>query len=102
MAKHTPQQWQELVKLQQQSELSVTDFCREHTLVPKSFYYHQSKALKREATSGFSQAIIKPDIPAPKPQKEQTITLATSIGDLVFPAQISPTIIIDVIKGLQS
>ena len=102
MARNTPLQWQELVKLQQQSELSVTDFCREHTLVPKSFYYHQSKSLKSEATSGFSQAIIKPDIPAPKAQKGQTITLATSIGDLVFPAQISPTIIIDVIKGLQS
>ena len=102
MARHTPQQWQELVKLQQQSELSVTDFCREHTIVPKSFYYHQSKALKSEAASGFSQAIIKPDVTAPITQKGQTITLATSIGDLVFPAQISPRIIIDVIKGLQS
>ena len=102
MEKHTPQQWQEIVKLQQQSELSVTDFCRKHTIAPKSFYYHQSKALKSEATSGFSQAIIKPAIPAPKAQKGQTITLATSIGDLVFPAQISPTIIIDVIKGLQA
>lgn len=102
MARHTPQKWQELVKLQQQSELTITDFCREHTLVPKSFYYHQSKALKSEATSGFSQAIIKPDIPAPIAQKGQTITLATSIGDLVFPAQIPPKIIIDIIKGLQS
>ena len=102
MARNTPLQWQELVKLQQQSELSVTDFCRKHTIVPKSFYYHQSKALKSEATSGFSQAIIKPDIPATIAQKGQTITLVTSIGDLVFPAQISPTIIIDVIKGLQS
>jgi len=73
MAKHTPQQWQEIVKLQQQSELSVTDFCRKHTIASKSFYYHQSKALKSEVTSGFSQAIIKPDIPAPIAQKGQTI-----------------------------
>ncbi len=102
MARHTPQQWQELVKLQQQSELSVTDFCRKHTIVPKSFYYHQSKALKNEQAPVFSQAIIKSDIPVPIAQKEQTITLATSIGDLVFPARIPPQIIIDVTKGLQS
>ena len=101
MAKLTSQQWQELVKLQQQSGLSVTDFCREHTIVPKSFYYHQNKASKSEAF-GFSQAIIKPEVSASIVPKGQTITLATSVGDLIFPAQIYPQIIIDVIKGLQS
>ena len=101
MARFTPQQWQELVKLQQQSGLSVTDFCREHTIVPKSFYYHQDKTSKN-APLGFSQVIIKPDISAYRAPKGQTITLVTQAGDLIFPAQISSHIIVDVIKGLQS
>ncbi|MBL4799449.1 MAG: hypothetical protein JKY50_18755 [Oleispira sp.] len=101
MARFTPQQWQELVKLQQQSRLSVTDFCREHTILPKSFYYHQNKASKND-TLGFSQAIIKPDISAFRATKGQTITLVTQAGDLIFPAQISSLIVVDVIKGLLS
>lgn len=101
MARHTPQQWQELVQQQKRSSLSVTAFCREHNLSTKSFYHHRTKAAQTKPTA-FSEVIVKQEVDLKSPIKSQTITLATSVGDLVFPAQIYPQIIIDVIKGLQS
>ncbi len=101
MAKHSPQQWQELVQQQKLSRLSAAAFCREHNLSTKLFYHHRTKAAQAR-TSVFSEVIVKEKTSKPSPIKSQTITLATSVGDLVFPAQISPQIIIDVIKGLQS
>ncbi len=100
MAKHTPQQWQELVQQQKLSSLSAADFCREHNISTNSFYHHRAKATQARPTS-FSEVLIKQNTSNPSPIKSQSITLATSVGDLVFPAQISPQIIIDVIKGLQ-
>ncbi|MBM7074402.1 hypothetical protein JQC92_20650 [Shewanella sp. 202IG2-18] len=101
MARHTPQHWQELVQQQKLSSLSAAAFCREHNLSTKSFYHHRAKAAQTKPTA-FSEVIVKQNISTSSPIKSQTITLATSVGDLVFPAKIYPQIIIDVIKGLQS
>ncbi len=101
MARHTLQQWQDLVQQQRLSKLSVADFCREHKISTQSFYRYSSRAY-RTKNDAFSEVIVKQEVDPKSAIKSQTITLATSVGDLVFPAQISPQIIIDVIKGLQS
>ncbi|MCL1078891.1 IS66 family insertion sequence hypothetical protein [Parashewanella spongiae] len=97
--RRTPEQWQVLIRQQSESGLTVTAFCRKHKLAISCFYTHKKKSKQQ---SSFTQAVVTTASAPPIPAQQPVIKLETKIGDLIFPAQISPQIIIDVIKGLQS
>ncbi|MBM7072150.1 hypothetical protein JQC92_08925 [Shewanella sp. 202IG2-18] len=97
--RRTPEQWQALIKQQGESELTVTAFCRKHKLAISCFYTHKAK-LKQ--SSSFAQAVVTAEPAKPIVVQSSVIKLETKVGDVIFPASISPKIIIAVIRGLQS
>lgn len=53
--KRTAAQWQQLIQAQQESDLTVSQFCSEHKLAPSNFYaqrnkYRQPKGQTKEDT----------------------------------------------------
>ena len=75
--KYNKQQWAEFINGQQQSNLSIAAFCREHDISIKRFYYHRSQHMKRCMPSAFIQA--KP--PSAKPAISTTqLTLQCGRG----------------------
>jgi len=85
--KYNKQQWAEFINGQQQSNLSIAAFCREHDISIKRFYYHRSQHMKRCMPSAFIQA--KP--PSAKPAISTTqLTLQCGRGQLRLPSDVSP------------
>jgi len=41
--RRTPQEWHQIIEAQQVSNLSIADFCRQHTLNPSTFYLQRKK-----------------------------------------------------------
>ncbi|WP_462153426.1 IS66 family insertion sequence element accessory protein TnpA [Pseudoalteromonas piscicida] len=71
MPKHkTAQQWFTLIEQQALSGLSVTDFCQQHKLSTKSFYYHRAKHHKKKAPQKSQSSFVtaQPAVPAPASQ----------------------------------
>lgn len=102
MAKRkTLEQWLALINKQQHSELTVRDFCRENRISASCFYTYKAK-LKSHSQTGFSQAIIQPVSQPSAIQPQQAIALTMAVGELTFPAQTPSSLIVDIIKGLQS
>ena len=81
--------------------MTIAEFCRMYNVTPKSFHSHK-KRRPEQTISAFAKAVLPQELPTQRQSKEASITLVTSVGELIFPAQISPNVIIDVIKGLQS
>ena len=97
--RRTPEQWQALIKQQSESGLTVTAFCRQHKLAISCFYTHKARA---KPSFCFAQAMVTTEQTKPIPVQHPVIKLETKVGDVIFPASIASSIIIDVIKGLQS
>lgn len=81
--KYNKQQWAEFINGQQQSDLSIADYCREHDISIKRFYYHRSQHMKHCKPSAFIQA---------KPPSIRTtqLTLQCGRGQLQLPSDVSP------------
>ncbi len=77
--KRTKQQWLDLLVLQQQSELSIAQFCRDHDLSVKAFYARRSNWLKSQhpEQSSFSKVVVAEN---PKPVTMPAPALTLSIG----------------------
>ncbi|WP_157757219.1 IS66 family insertion sequence element accessory protein TnpA [Pseudoalteromonas piscicida] len=72
MPKHkTAQQWFTLIEQQALSGLSITDFCQQHNLSTKSFYYHRAKHHKKKAPQKSQSSFVaaQPAVPAPVPSR---------------------------------
>lgn len=78
--RRSKQQWLELIQAQQDSELSISDFCREHDIAVKYFYSRRSDLLKPEIPeadvepSSFSQVVV-----ADRPKPASTV-LSLNVG----------------------
>ena len=99
--KRKPEEWRELINKQQQSGLTISTFCRENNVSTSCFYAYRAQ-LTQAAKPEFIQAVTAPEPQTSTAPTTLTITLVTQAGDLIFPAQIPPNIIVDVIKGLHS
>jgi len=51
MNKPTKQQWLDFIDEQKQSDLSITEFCRNKNISADNFYYHRSRLLKKSNTN---------------------------------------------------
>jgi len=58
--RRTKKQWLELLEQQQQSGLSVAEFCRTRDLNPKNFYYHIKR--QRSAAEPTAPAFVRADL----------------------------------------
>jgi hypothetical protein len=70
MPKHkTAQQWLQLIEQQELCGLSITDFCQQHNLSTKSFYYHRAKHHKKELPQKHQSSFV-----AAKPAASESVS----------------------------
>lgn len=96
--KHNKQQWQALIKEQQQGNLSIAAFCRENNIKVKYFYYHRSQYLKNIKPSPFVRA-SPPNTKVPDDQSA-SLTLRWGSGQLHLPADVSTAWLASLMKAL--
>jgi len=96
-AKHN---WPDLLAYQQESGLTVADFCSINKISPSSFYLNKQRSTKGNS---FVEAKVVRQISEEVTQitsPSQVITLAAKSIELSFPDTISPDFLVSVIKGL--
>lgn len=91
------EQWRALIEKQEASGESVTAFCQQHGLTPKTFW-NRRKAL-READQGKGMVVV-----APPASSASTSTGAMAVSwhgvELVLPASASPTWVAQLMREL--
>jgi hypothetical protein len=94
------QQWQELFKEQEDSELSIAAFCRDKNIKAKDFYNNRSNHLKKAQVSPF--IIAKKPNPKPKSSGSEypKVTLLCGAGQLSIPTTVSPVWLAQLINAL--
>ena len=96
-AKHN---WPDLLAYQQESGLTVADFCSINKISPSSFYLNKQRSTKGNS---FVEAKVVRQVYEEVTQltsSSQVITLATKAGELSFPDTISPDFLVSVVKNL--
>lgn len=97
-AKHN---WPDLLAYQQESGLTVADFCSINKISPSSFYLNKQRSSKDKA---FVEAKVvrkvSKEVTQVTARSEQAIKLMTKAGELSFPNTVSPDFLVSVIKGL--
>ena len=106
MNKKTPEQWQATFKEQENSGLSIPEYCRKHHINATTFYNRRAKlavnkqrqltAAAAKSSSGFVQ--LKPALTIEQPQ--MAITLNTRQAQLQLPTSISPQWVGQVLREL--
>jgi len=108
MSKKTPEQWQAIFKDQENSGLSIPEYCRKHHINATTFYNRRAKlALNKQrqmATTATAQEAPTDFIqvkPAPTLQQPLlAITLNTRQAQLQLPTTISPQWVGQVLREL--
>ena len=93
-SKFSKQQWVDLIGQQEQSSLSIAEFCRTHTINAKHFYYHRRKRLASVTDDHNSTAFVRATMAcnnsaSGRPSTE-AIHLQHKQSDLRLPSTISP------------
>lgn len=108
MARKTPEQWQIIFKDQENSGLSIPEYCRQHNINTTTFYNRRAKlALSKQRalsstssikqpSSGFVQ--VKPTMTFEQPQ--MAIILNTRQAQLQLPSTVSPQWVGQVLREL--
>ena len=90
MNKPTKQQWLDFIDEHKQSDLSITEFCRNKNISADNFYYHRRQQLKKASTnsSPFVQATVtnSPSLV----NQPSFLTLNVGRSQLQLPTTISP------------
>lgn len=73
-------QWAEMLRIRNESGLSVTDWCKQNGINPKTYYY-RLKRIRQAVCSEIEQHDIVPAIPADAPQSEDE-NIILIVGDV--------------------
>ncbi|MCK5881990.1 MAG: hypothetical protein KAG18_08945 [Sinobacterium sp.] len=94
ISKRTKQQWLDLLGQQEQSGLSMAEFCRTQNINPKHFYYHSKKRRRSVADDHASTVFVRATMANNKATSgnlnTQTIRLQHKQSELSLPATIPP------------
>lgn len=95
-------EWRALILQQQDSGLSVADFCREHALATTSFYSSRARLFgKSPASSQFVQARFTEEFELRETvASTQAIEITLRELRLSLPATISPAYLTQLLRGL--
>lgn len=108
MAKKTPEQWQVIFKEQENSGLSIPEYCRLNHINATTFYNRRAKlalnkqrqlattSATKQPSTGFVQ--VKPAMTLEQPQA--AIVLNTRQAQLQLPATVSPQWVGQVLREL--
>lgn len=100
--RRSKQQWLDLLSQQQSSGLSPAEFCRQHNIPPKRFYYHASKSRKPKLTDTMAPVFWSAKVASDKSFEPNIEGLRFKHGanELFLPATISPRWIAELITAL--
>lgn len=87
-------EWTEQIKAQQESGMTVTAFCAENGINPKTYYYHLRKV--REQCMGSAPAIV----PVAMPGSSSDIRVEKNGLQISLPADISADILLALVHEL--
>ena len=108
MPRKTPEQWQIIFKDQENSGLSIPEYCRQHNINITTFYNRRAKlalnkqrqlattSATKQSPTGFVQ--VKPAMTFEQPQA--AIILNTRQAQLQLPATVSPQWVGQVLREL--
>jgi putative transposase len=90
MNKPNKQQWLAFIDEQKQSDLSITEFCRNKNISADNFYYHRGQLLKKMKfdSSPFIKASVTKNASSIKPPS--CLILNVGRSQLQLPETISP------------
>mgnify|MGYP001096707688 CR=1 FL=1 len=90
MNKPTKQQWLDFIDEHKQSDLSITEFCRNKNISADNFYYHRGQKLRKSNTnkSPFIKAAVTKN--ASSTHQSPKFTLIVGRSQLQLPATTSP------------
>jgi len=98
MKQKTQQAWQELIKLQLGSDLSILDFCKKQEISTSCFYKH--KAIKKAKSGTQSNAFIKVEAPQQTTAKREPIKLQHGRTRIHLPTSVQPIWLANFVKAL--
>ncbi len=98
MIKRSHEQWQSLFVAHKASDLSASDFCKEHNLCPKYFSLRQrqlngrASSIKKKTKNKQKTFVqVKPDNTIKPLVNDSMILLQGAFGELSFPKDVSAT-----------
>jgi hypothetical protein len=92
--RRSKQQWLDLLDQQEQSGLSMAEFCRTQSIDPKRFYYHSRKRLRSVANDHTALAFVRATMASNNVTSDHPNTKAIRLhhkqSELLLPVTISP------------
>ena len=100
------QEWERQIEEQKSSGLSVQEWCQQHSIKPKTYYYHLRKVREEFLSSGKSentQAQIEAErsvVPILTTSSDRNITIEKNGLRITLPENISAEVLIAVVSKL--
>ena len=98
MKQRSRQDWQQLIKQQPDSNLSILNFCKQQNISASCFYKH--KASNRIKPEPQASTFIKVEVPSQKTTKPEAIKLQHGKTRIHLPATVQPLWLADFVKAL--
>lgn len=98
----SPDQWRQILEDQQQSGLTISEFCRQHKISISGFFTQRKKhGLVNATTSAFvSTKVAKHTAREVHREVKQPIVIELSAARLTLPAETPADYLITLLKGL--
>lgn len=97
----TQKKWSAIVKEQQLSQLSVTQFCRQQNISPSVFYQRKRQLTNQcHSQSTFIKAVVTEQLEIQ--QVSEPLILTVGQTRLSLPSQTSPEYLSQLIKGINT
>ena len=100
----SPDQWRQTLEDQQQSGLTISEFCRQHKISTSGFYSQRKKhGAVNDTTSAFvSTTVTKHTATEVQQDVKQPIVLELSSGRLTLPIETPAHYLITLLNGLSA
>ena len=100
----SPDQWRQILEDQQQSGLTISEYCRQHKISTSGFFTQRKKhGLTRTTASAFiSTKVTKQTSTEVHRDIKQPIVLELSVAKLTLPAETAADYLITLLNGLQT
>ena len=98
----SPDQWRQILEDQQQSGLTISEFCRQHKISTSGFFTQRKKhGLVNATTSALvSTQVTKHTTTAVRRDIKEPIVLELSVARLTLPAETPADYLITLLNGL--
>ncbi len=98
MKQRSQQAWQDLVKQQSESQLSILEFCKQQKISTSCFYKH--KAIYRSQSPSPTKSFIRLERPPQNNGKAEPIKIQHGNTRIHAPASVQPAWLAELIKAL--